>query len=121
MMLIDELRADGLRPYNFLDIRTGGFRGDPTRLVSVLGWLGAAPSVKAVLINIFAGITDLGEFAALLLDALRQAPALRVPMVARLVGTNLEAAQVLLAQAGIPIYTELDPAIAHLRRHLESC
>ena len=42
-------------------------------------------------------------------------------MVARLVGTNLEAAQVLLAQAGIPIYTELDPAIAHLRRHLESC
>jgi len=121
MMLIDELRADGLRPYNFLDIRTGGFRGDPARLVSVLGWLGEAPSVKAVLINIFAGITDLGEFAALLLDALRQAPALRVPMVARLVGTNLEAAQVLLAQAGIPIYTELDPAIAHLRRHLESC
>src|SRR6185436_6299764 len=28
MMLIDELRAAGLRPYNFLDIRTGGLRGE---------------------------------------------------------------------------------------------
>lgn len=120
MMLIDELRADRLRPYNFLDIRTGGFRGDPSRLVSVLGWLGSAPSVKVVLINIFAGITDLGEFAALLLEALKQAPALRVPVVARLAGTNLEAAHALLAQANIPIYTELEPAIARLRTHLES-
>ncbi|HEX9784748.1 MAG TPA: ATP-grasp domain-containing protein, partial [Opitutaceae bacterium] len=34
MMLIDELRAAGLTPYNFLDIRTGGLRGEITRLVS---------------------------------------------------------------------------------------
>src|SRR5262249_7664486 len=33
MMLIDELRAMGLKPYNFLDVRTGGLRGETTRLV----------------------------------------------------------------------------------------
>jgi succinyl-CoA synthetase beta subunit len=121
MMLIDELRSGGLRPYNFLDIRTGGFRGDPGRLVSVLGWLREAPSVKALLINIFAGITDLGEFATLLVKAFGEGPALKVPIVARLEGTNLDAAQAVLAQAGIPFYTELDPAVEHLRKHLASC
>jgi succinyl-CoA synthetase beta subunit len=63
MMLIDELRQEGLKPYNFLDVRTGGMRGDPSRLVSVLQWFAQGRSVKVVLINVFAGITDLGEFS----------------------------------------------------------
>lgn len=121
MMLIDELRADGLKPYNFLDIRTGGFRGDPSRLVSVLSWFGEAPSLKAVLINVFAGVTDLGEFSALFVEALKRAPSLRVPMVARLVGNNQEAAQRILGQSGIPLYTDLKPATDHLRKLLATC
>ena len=120
MMLIDELRAEGLKPYNFLDIRTGGLRGETTRLVKVLQWLGEAPRMRVVLINIFAGITELGEFSKLLVSAIRQAPALKVPVVARLVGNGLDAARVVLAEAGIALHTDLDAAVADVRRHLSS-
>lgn len=118
MMLIDELRAAGLRPYNFLDIRTGGLRGETARLVSVLSWIAAGPRVRAVLVNIFAGITDLGEFSGLLVSALRQVPQLGMQVVARLVGNGLPAARVVLAQAGVTLYTDLDEAVAEVRKHL---
>ena len=118
MMLIDELRASGLRPFNFLDIRTGGLRGETTRLVKVLQWIGEAPRVRVVLINIFAGITELGEFAKLLVTAIGQAPALKVPVVARLVGNGLPAARVVLSKAGIALHTDLDAALADVRKHL---
>lgn len=117
MMLIDELRAAGLRPYNFLDIRTGGLRGETTRLVSVLDWIARGPRVKTLLINIFAGITELGEFSRLLVAALAQSP-LRVPVVARLAGNGLPAAREVLARSGIPLHTELDAAVAEVRTHL---
>jgi succinyl-CoA synthetase beta subunit len=117
MMLIDELRAAGLKPYNFLDIRTGGLRGETTRLVSVLDWIARGPRIKALLVNIFAGITELGEFSRLLTAALAQSP-LKVPVVARLVGNGLPAAREVLARAGIPLYTELDAAVAAVRAHL---
>ncbi|MEK6593395.1 MAG: ATP-grasp domain-containing protein [Pseudomonadota bacterium] len=120
MMLIDELRAAGLKPYNFLDIRTGGLRGETTRLVSVLSWIAAGPCVRAVLVNIFAGITDLGEFSKLLVSALQQVPRLRVPVVARLVGNGLPAARDVLAQAGVTLYTDLDEAVAEVRKHLKT-
>jgi succinyl-CoA synthetase beta subunit len=119
MMLIDELRGAGLKPFNFLDIRTGGLRGETTRLVKVLQWIGEAPRVRVVLINIFAGITELGEFSRLLVEAIRQAPALRVPVVARLVGNGLPAARTVLAEAGIALHTDLDSALADVRVHLE--
>jgi succinyl-CoA synthetase beta subunit len=120
MMLIDELRAEGLKPYNFLDIRTGGLRGETTRLVKVLQWLGEAPRMRVVLINIFAGITELGEFSKLLVSAILQAPALKVPVVARLVGNGLPAAKSVLQEAGIALHTDLDAAVADVRRHLSS-
>lgn len=119
MMLIDELRAAGLRPYNFLDIRTGGLRGETARIVTVLGWLAAAPRVRVVMINVFGGITDMGEFARLLVKALGEAPQLRVPVVARLAGNGLPVAHQVLAEAGIELHSELDKAIAEVRRHLE--
>jgi len=114
MMLIDELRAAGLKPYNFLDVRTGGLRGEPTRLVHVLNWIAQGPRVKVILVNVFAGITDLGEFARLLLAALAQAQ-LKVPVVARLIGNGIEAAQQALGAARISVTTELDAAVARVR------
>lgn len=118
MMLIDELRSMGLKPYNFLDVRTGGLRGEITRLVKVLEWIQRGPKIRVLLINIFAGITDLGEFSRLLVQALKAVPALRVPAVARLVGNGLPAAQGVLSEAGIRVYTELDDALAEVRIHL---
>ena len=118
MMLIDELRAAGLKPYNFLDIRTGGLRGETTRLTQVLQWIGDGKNVKVLLVNIFAGITDLGEFSRLLLQALQDAPALKVPVVARLVGNGLLAAHATLAPAGIAPHTDLAAALAEVCGHL---
>jgi succinyl-CoA synthetase beta subunit len=119
MMLIDELRSAGMKPYNFLDIRTGGLRGETKRLTQVLQWIGEGRNVKVLLVNIFAGITDLGEFSRLLVAALGPAN-LKVPVVARLVGTNLSAARENLAGAGIPLHTDLDAALADVRKHLKT-
>jgi succinyl-CoA synthetase beta subunit len=99
MMLIDELTAHGAKPLNFCDIRTGQMRGSPARLIRVLQWITSRPSLKAVLVNIFAGITDLGEFAGLLAAAIQASPSLRVPVVARLVGRNAAEAKRILHQA----------------------
>ena len=71
-----------------------------------------------LLINIFAGITDLNEFSRLLVEALKQVPALEVPAVARLVGNGLPAAREVLQGANIHLYTELDEALAEVRQHL---
>jgi succinyl-CoA synthetase beta subunit len=119
MMLIDEMRAAGLKPYNFLDIRTGGLRGETKRLTQVLQWIGEGKQVKVLLVNIFAGITELGEFSRLLVKAL-DAAKLKTPVVARLVGNGLPAAREVLAAAGISLHTDLDAALADVRGHLRS-
>ncbi|HKU69906.1 MAG TPA: ATP-grasp domain-containing protein [Burkholderiales bacterium] len=118
MMLIDEMRSAGLKPYNFLDIRTGGLRGETRRLTQVLKWIGEGRNVKVLLVNIFAGITDLGEFSRLLVAALGPAN-LKIPVVARLVGTNLSAARENLAAANIPLHIDLDAALADVRARLD--
>jgi succinyl-CoA synthetase beta subunit len=120
MMLIDELRALGLKPYNFLDVRTGGLRGETTRLVQVLSWIAEGRKIRVLLINIFAGITELGEFSRLLVAALGKVPQLRVPVVARLVGNGLPAAREVLAGADIRLYTSLGDALGEVRKHLET-
>lgn len=97
MMLIDELVAQGLKPYNFCDMRTGQMRGSPARLLRIFDWLAAAPDVRVLMVNIFAGITDLAEFAQLLVDALRARPAFRPPVVARLTGNGEAAARAIVA------------------------
>ena len=118
MMLIDEMRDAGLKPYNFLDVRTGGLREETTRLVQVLRWIAEGRNVRVLLVNIFAGITDLGEFSKLLVAALRKVPQLKVPVVARLVGNGLQSAQATLDQAGIRLFTGFDGALDEVRRHL---
>jgi succinyl-CoA synthetase beta subunit len=115
MLLIDELRATGLRPYNFLDVRSGGMHGDPSRLIRVLQWIRQAPRLRVVFCNIFAGSTDLGGFARLLVQALESVPALSVPVVIRLVGNGAEEARAVLDAAGLPLISNLDTAVARLR------
>ena len=118
MMLVDEMTARGMKPLNFLDIRTGQLRGSPARLIRVLEWIAERKRVKVVLVNIFAGITDLGEFAGLLADAIAATPALRVPVVARLVGRGAEQARRVLAERmpGMVVEEELEAALARVAR-----
>jgi succinyl-CoA synthetase beta subunit len=116
MMLIDELTARGARPLNFCDIRTGQMRGSPARLMRVLDWITARPSLKAVLVNIFAGITDLSEFATLLATAIEGTPALTVPVVARLVGRHAEEAKRILGerQPAMLVTEDLEEALRRI-------
>jgi succinyl-CoA synthetase beta subunit len=116
MMLIDELTARGAKPLNFCDIRTGQMRGSPARLIRVLQWITSGPSLKVVLVNIFAGITDLGEFAALLAAAIEASPLLHVPVVGRLVGRNAAEAKRILgeAQPAMLVTEDLEEALARI-------
>ncbi len=116
MMMIDEMTARGGRPLNFCDIRTGLLRGEPTRLIKVLGWIGAAPNVKVVLVSVFGGVTDLSEFAGLLCDALARVPRMTAPVVARVVGNRAEAARAILAarRPDIAVEEDLDAALGRV-------
>ena len=98
----------GRRPYNFCDVRTGQLRGSPARLIEVLKQFTQGPEISVVLVNVFAGITDLDEFAQLLLEALDAVLEIKVPVVARLIGNNFEAARLRIEQSGRPITVEMD-------------
>jgi succinyl-CoA synthetase beta subunit len=108
MQLIDEMLEMGVRPYNFCDIRSGTFRGDPGRLIWVMQQIAKGPSIRSVLVNIFAGVTHLGELASLLLQALDAVPELEVPITVRLVGNGLEDAREILAGSEAPLTLETD-------------
>lgn len=107
LQIVDELAERGVSARNFCDIRSGMMRGDPSRLVAALGRLAEGGPPAAVLVNIFAGITHLGEFARLLVDAIGRtgAPA---PVVARLVGNGAEEAAAILADVPFPCVLEPD-------------
>ena len=67
-------------------------------------------NVKAVLVNIFGGITRCDDVANGLLQALEQRP-LDVPLVVRLTGTNEDEAREILAEAGITAGSDMDEAV----------
>jgi succinyl-CoA synthetase beta subunit len=72
--------------------------------------------------NFFAGMTDLGELAILLIAALEQVPELkRVPITARLIGNGLDQARAVIQAAGNPlvIETDLERAMDRATRTLE--
>ena len=113
MQLVDELALRGHRAFNFCDIRTGQLRGNSARLVQVFRWIAAGRFVRSVLVNFFAGITDLGEIAHLLVVALKEVPELRVPVTVRLIGNGFDDAMAAFQAAGSPLRVEpdLDEAI----------
>jgi succinyl-CoA synthetase beta subunit len=95
MATMDIIKLYGAEPANFLDIG-GGAKSD--KVAAALGIILSDPHVKAVLFNIFGGITRCDEVARGILEALEAVPT-EVPMVARLVGTNEEEGRQILAEA----------------------
>jgi succinyl-CoA synthetase beta subunit len=108
MQLVDEIVQRGHRPFNFCDIRTGGFKGDPSRLIQVLKWVSSGPNVRSILMNFFAGNTNLAELVPLILIALEAVPELRQPITLRMTGNGFDAARAILAASGNPIHVETD-------------
>jgi succinyl-CoA synthetase beta subunit len=103
MTTMDITKLYGGSPANFLDIG-GGAQSE--KVAAALRIILADPKVKAVLINIFGGITRCDEVAQGILEAL-QAVQPEVPMVARLVGTNAAEGRAMLADKDMVTATTL--------------
>ncbi len=95
MATMDVIKLYGGEPANFLDI--GGGAG-AEKVAAALQIILKDPDVRAVLFNIFGGITRCDEVARGILAALADHPD-RPPMVIRLVGTNEEEGRKLLSDA----------------------
>jgi len=98
MTTMDMTKLFGGAPANFLDIG-GGAKAETVAMA--LRIILSDPNVKAVLFNIFGGITRCDEVARGILTALAEVP-VDLPMVVRLVGTNEEEGRALLDAANIP-------------------
>jgi succinyl-CoA synthetase beta subunit len=106
MTTMDLVKHFGGEPANFLDVG-GGARHETVR--GAMELILADPKVKAILVNIFGGITRGDEVAAGLIEA-RAQQAREVPMVVRIVGTNAAEAARLLTEARFETATSLDEA-----------
>jgi succinyl-CoA synthetase beta subunit len=106
MTTMDLVKRAGGEPANFLDIG-GGARAD--KVAAAMRLILADPKVRAILVNIFGGITRGDEVARGLIDA-RAVQDRDVPMVVRIVGTNAEEAGRLLTEARFETATSLDEA-----------
>ncbi len=103
MATMDIIKFYGGAPANFLDVG-GGAKAD--KVAAALRIILSDPNVKAVLFNIFGGITRCDEVARGILQALEGMPK-RVPMVVRLVGTNDVEGQAILREANMLTATTL--------------
>ena len=98
MATMDMTKLFGGSPANFLDIG-GGARAD--KVAAALRIIASDPNVKAILVNIFGGITRADEVARGILEALDEVK-VDLPLVVRLVGTNEEEAHTIMAEAALP-------------------
>jgi succinyl-CoA synthetase beta subunit len=99
MATMDAIKLAGGDPANFLDI---GTINDPERVIASFRILKDDPDVKAILINIFGGMARVDVIAHGIIDAHSQMD-VGVPVVARLVGTNVEEGERLLAESGLSL------------------
>jgi len=97
MTSMDIVKLFGGEPANFLDIG-GGAGAD--KVAAAMRIILSDPAVKAVLFNIFGGITRCDEVARGILAAMKEVKP-NVPMVVRLVGTNAEEGRKLLENANM--------------------
>ncbi|HJT63214.1 MAG TPA: ADP-forming succinate--CoA ligase subunit beta [Candidatus Limnocylindria bacterium] len=106
MTTMDLVKLAGGEPANFLDIG-GGARHE--KVAEAFRIILADPNVRAVLINIFGGITRGDEVAHGIVEA-RAGLDRQVPMVVRIVGTNADEAALILEQADLQTAYSLDEA-----------
>lgn len=107
MATMDLVKYYGGEPANFLDI---GGSSNPEKVVNALRIITADPNVKAILFNIFGGITRTDDVANGIVTATKSNP-LKVPIVIRLTGTNEEIAVQILEKNGFSAMTDMDSAV----------
>ena len=107
MATMDLVKYYGGQPANFLDI---GGSSNPQKVVAALRIITGDPNVKAILFNIFGGITRGDDVANGIVQATREFP-LKVPIVIRLTGTNEREGIAILERAGFAALTDMDEAV----------
>jgi len=107
MATMDLVKYYGGEPANFLDI---GGSSNPEKVVNALRIITADPNVKAILFNIFGGITRTDDVANGIVTATKANP-LPLPIVIRLTGTNEEIAMKILQENGFSASSDMDTAV----------
>ncbi|KAF5002550.1 hypothetical protein FDECE_10580 [Fusarium decemcellulare] len=101
----DAISLYGGKSANFLD---AGGQATKETMLQAFGIIMRDERVKAILVNIYGGITRCDMIAESIIAATKELGPLRVPMVVRLQGTNSEAGLKLLAEASSDIHVEAD-------------
>ncbi|HYS18376.1 MAG TPA: ADP-forming succinate--CoA ligase subunit beta [Candidatus Binatia bacterium] len=104
MATMDIVKLAGGEPANFLDVGGGA---SPEQIENAFRILSSDPSVRAVFINVFGGILRCDRLAAGVIAAIRKL-GLRLPVVVRMEGTNVELGKQMLAESGLALTTADD-------------
>jgi succinyl-CoA synthetase beta subunit len=114
MATVDAVAAAGIKPANFLDIGGGA---NEQSVLQAFNEIMKYPNVKAIVINIFAGITRCDEVAKAIIAAGEQIPGLPALCI-RLAGTNLEQAKLLLQDKNISLMPDLEACVDAAKEHV---
>jgi len=101
MSTMDAIKHYGGDPANFLDVGGGATQEQVKAAFEIIL---SDPAVKAILINIFGGIMNCNTIAQGVVAAARETD-LKLPLVVRLEGNNVEAGRKTLADSGLPLIT----------------
>jgi succinyl-CoA synthetase beta subunit len=111
MATMDIIKLSGGRPANFLDVGGGA---DEKKVAAAFKLLLSDEAVRAVLVNIFGGIMKCDVIAKGIVAAARQV-GLKIPLVVRLEGTNVDLGKQILAGSGLHIVAADDLGDAALK------
>ncbi len=106
MATMDIIKLAGGEPANFLDVGGGA---SPQQIENAFRILSSDPAVKAVFINVFGGILRCDRLAEGVIAAVKKL-GLRLPVVVRMEGTNVELGKKMLAESGLSLVTAEDMA-----------
>ena len=99
MSTMDIIKYFGGSPANFLDV---GGSASTSQVVAAFKIILGDPNVKGILVNVFGGIMDCNVIATGIVAAVREV-GLKLPLVVRLEGNNVEAGKAALAASGLSI------------------
>jgi succinyl-CoA synthetase beta subunit len=99
MATMDIVKLAGGKPANFLDVGGGA---SPEQIENAFRILSSDPSVKAVFINVFGGILRVDRLAEGIIGAVKKL-GLKLPVVLRAEGTNVELGKQMLAESGLAL------------------
>jgi succinyl-CoA synthetase beta subunit len=104
MATMDIIKLEGAEPANFLDVGGGANKEKVTAAFKIIL---SDPAVKGILVNIFGGIMRCDIIAEGIVAAALEV-SLKVPLVVRLEGTNVQQGKDILATSGLPIIAAND-------------